>query len=78
MGLKNLFAAHADNEAVTHEIEVKGMHCHGCEQLVKAELEERGASNVVAHHETGVVTYQGDLADDAVASAIAEAGFELA
>ena len=84
MGLKDLFAAHAaegapyEEAAEAHRIRVAGMHCNACEQLVSGALADRGATDVAADHNTGVVTYRGDLSDEAVAQAIAEAGFRLA
>ena len=41
-------------------------------------LEDRGAKNVLANHETGIVEYEGELEQAILAEAIAEAGFELA
>ncbi|MDO4797447.1 MAG: heavy metal-associated domain-containing protein [Coriobacteriales bacterium] len=79
MGLKDLFAAHAgDEQAAKNSINVAGMHCGACEKLVCTALEDRGAKNVTASHETGVVEYEGELEASLVAEAIAEAGFELA
>ena len=62
----------------THTINVEGMHCPACEKLVSTALEDRGATNVVANHETGVVEYEGELDSSLISEAIAEAGFELA
>ena len=79
MGLKDLFAAHAGEAPATKcTINVEGMHCPACEKLVSTALEDRGATNVVANHETGVVEYEGELEQELLAEAIAEAGFELA
>jgi len=79
MGLKDLFAAHADEAAAAkHSVNVAGMHCPACEKLVSTALEDRGAKNVRANHETGVVEYEGELEQTMLAEAIAEAGFELA
>jgi copper chaperone CopZ len=54
------------------------MHCNSCERLVSDALAAAGATDVVANHETGVVTYAGELSDDAVAEAVTKAGFTLA
>lgn len=79
MGLKDIFAAHAgEKPAPKNAVNVAGMHCPACEKLVSAALEERGAKNVVANHETGVVEYEGELERTLLSEAIAEAGFELA
>lgn len=79
MGLKDLFAAHATEETTQrHSVSVAGMHCNACEKLVATALEDRGATNVVANHDTGVVEYEGELEQALLAEAIAEAGFELA
>ena len=84
MGLKDLFAAHADAtdaaEAAPerHAINVQGMHCPACEKLVSTALEDRGARNVTANHQTGVVEYEGELEQALLSEAVAEAGFQLA
>lgn len=79
MGLKDLFAAHANEApAKRHRINVAGMHCNACEKLVSTALEDNGATNVVASHETGVVEYEGELEQSQLAEVIANAGFELA
>ena len=79
MGLKDLFAAHATEKPTQrHSVNVAGMHCGACERLVSTALEDRGATNVVANHDTGVVEYEGELEQALIAEAIAEAGFELA
>lgn len=79
MGLKDIFAAHASEKPVRkNTVNVAGMHCHACEKLVSAALEDCGAKNVVANHETGVVEYEGELEHTLVSKAIAQAGFELA
>lgn len=79
MGLKDLFAAHAEDAQVSkHVINVEGMHCPACEKLVSTALEDRGAHNVSANHETGVVEYEGELGQSLISEAIDEAGFTLA
>ena len=59
-------------------INVKGMHCPHCDMLVTMELEDRGAKDVKANHETGVVTFGGELAPEQVKEAVEAAGFSLA
>ncbi len=81
MGLKDLFAAHAggeSSEAPQHIINVSGMHCNACEKRVCLALEELGATGVSADHETGVVTYHGELDEDAIGNAVSSLGFALA
>ncbi len=82
MGLKDLFAAHTGNDeeapATRHTVNVAGMHCSACEKLVSTALEDRGAKNVVANHETGAVEYEGELEAELIEEAVAEAGFSLA
>lgn len=79
MGLKDLFAAHANDASVAKSsINVAGMHCTACEKLVCTALEDRGAKNVTANHETGVVEYEGELESALIAEAVTEAGFSLA
>ena len=78
MGLKDLFAAHGDDaSAKKHSINVGGMHCPSCEKLVSTALEDRGAKNVSANHETGVVEYEGELEQNLISEAVSEAGFTL-
>lgn len=63
------------------EYAVTGMTCEHCEQRVCAELlEVPGITGVHAVAATGVVRVTSDapLADDDVAAAIDEAGYELA
>lgn len=81
MGLKDLFAAHAQGDqgkVATHTVNVTGMHCNACERLVSSELEARGARNVVANHETGVVEYEGEIEQTLIEEAVVSAGFGLA
>lgn len=79
MGLKDLFAAHDGSaEKKTQTIEVEGMHCNACERLVSDALSSLGATDVVCDHESGKVSFCGELTRDEMASAIAEAGFKLA
>lgn len=81
MGLKDLFAAHADttqNASEEHVIHVDGMHCNACERLVCTALEERGATHVTANHESGEVVYCGELDETTIADAVSSAGFSLA
>lgn len=59
-------------------IDVKGMHCAHCDMLVTMELEDRGATNVKADHETGKVTFDGDLSPEVVKEAVEAAGFSIA
>ncbi|MBR3159659.1 MAG: cation transporter [Atopobiaceae bacterium] len=81
MGLKDLFAAHAADgaqQAPQHTINVSGMHCNACEKRVCLALEELGATDVVANHETGVVAYHGDVDSAAIGEAVTSLGFALA
>ena len=78
MGLKDLLAAHgSDASAAKKTIKVDGMHCPSCEKLVSTALEDRGAKNVSANHETGVVEYEGELEQNLISEAVSEAGFTL-
>jgi copper chaperone CopZ len=78
MGLKDLFAAHDGSAtAPVSEISVEGMHCNACERLVSDALEGLGAKDVTADHESGRVTYSGELDAGQVADAIAKAGFKV-
>lgn len=58
-------------------ITVEGMHCKHCEMLVATELEDHGATNVVANAETGEVSFSGDISDAEVNAAIEAAGFKV-
>ncbi|WP_435747805.1 heavy-metal-associated domain-containing protein [Nocardioides sp. SYSU DS0663] len=60
---------------------VSGMTCGHCEASVREEVGEiAGVESVTADHATGevVVTSTEPLQRDAVAAAVAEAGYELA
>lgn len=62
-------------------INVTGMSCGHCVNAVTEELTAiDGVSSVEVDLSTGAVTFESDrpIADDAVAAAIDEAGFELA
>ena len=59
-------------------VNVKGMHCAHCDMLVTMELEDRGAHDVKADHETGVVTFEGELTPEQVKEAVEAAGFSVA
>ena len=80
MGLKDLVAAHAQDDAPAkrNTINVSGMHCNACEKLVATALEDRGEKNVAANHESGVVEYEGELEQSLLSEAVTEASFELA
>ena len=59
---------------------VSGMTCAHCEASVREEVGEiAGVESVTADHTTGqvVVTSAGPVDRDAVAAAVAEAGYEL-
>lgn len=58
-------------------VKVEGMHCKHCEMLVAAELEDRGATNVIANAETGEVSFSGDISADEIKAAIEAAGFKV-
>ena len=60
------------------EVQVKGMHCAHCDMLVTMELEDRGATDVVADHESGLVRFEGDLSPEQVKEAVEAAGFSIA
>ena len=60
---------------------VTGMTCGHCEMSVREELEEiPGVSNVVANHESGVVTFTSEqpVSREQVDAAVTEAGYQLA
>ena len=81
MGLKDLFAAHASDgpaQGEEHVVHVAGMHCNSCERLVSTALEERGATDVTADHESGLVIFRGNLDAATVADAVTSAGFQMA
>jgi len=60
-------------------IEVSGMGCDGCEDIVENAVSEvAGVGEVDADHEDGEVEYDGDADHDAVAQAIEFAGYEAA
>ena len=73
--------AHTDTPgSVTAVYKVSGMSCGHCEGAVSGELSELpGVSSVKAVASTGEITVVSDavLDDEAVRSAVDEAGFEL-
>ena len=69
----------AEQNASTYT--VIGMTCGHCEMSVREELEEiPGGSDVVANHESGVVTFTSDrpVSREQVDAAVTEAGYQLA
>lgn len=65
--------------ADTKKYTVTGMTCEHCEKSVQEEISEiPGVTDVVASHTSGEVAVTGDnVADDQVAAAVAEAGYQL-
>ncbi len=62
------------------EVKVVGMTCGGCERSVVGALSRLGGvTEVTADHRTGVVHVesQADLDQDAVRSAVEDAGYEI-
>jgi copper chaperone CopZ len=59
---------------------VTGMSCGHCELSVREEVEElAGVESARADHTTGQLAVRGEeIDDDAVRSAVSEAGYELA
>ncbi len=60
-------------------LEVKGMHCKSCEQLIKMALEDIGAKNVSADHAKGVVVAEFDstkLTVENIKEAVEKEGYE--
>jgi copper chaperone CopZ len=44
-----------------YKIEIKGMHCSGCSNLIKMTLEEEGLANVNVDVSTGSATFESNL-----------------
>ena len=68
-------------EQNTSTYTVTGMTCGHCEMSVREDLEEiPGVSDVVANHESGVVTFTSDrpVSREQVDAAVTEAGYQLA
>jgi copper chaperone CopZ len=40
-----------------YQIQVKGMHCHGCKNLITMSLEELGYKEVSLNYENGQATF---------------------
>ncbi len=57
------------------ELQVKGMHCRACEELVKDALEDVGAKDIKADWENGKVSFAGDATK--AKKAIEEEGYEV-
>ncbi|MFC7074942.1 heavy-metal-associated domain-containing protein [Haloarcula halophila] len=65
----------------TQTLSVTGMSCTGCEDAVEQALGElSGVVSVSADHGAGTVTVEtdGDVDEEAIGSAVADAGYELA
>ena len=61
-------------------LKVKGMVCNGCENRIKNALENmEGIENVVANHNTGIVTVtsNNDVSEDNMKEKIEDIGFEV-
>lgn len=59
-------------------IEVTGMGCEGCEDIVQTAVTEvRGVDDATADHENGVVEYDGDADRDSLVEAIGFAGYDV-
>ena len=64
----------------TRTLSVTGMACDGCEELVEEALEALdGVESASADQDTDAVTIEtsGDVDADALAEAVADAGYEL-
>jgi copper chaperone CopZ len=59
------------------ELHVEGMHCKHCEMLVREELKARGAKDVHADAQSGLVTFKGDLTEEQAKEAVVAAGFSV-
>lgn len=58
-------------------ITVSGMSCEHCEQTVAEALEDvSGVTAAEADHEAGTATVEGDADSEALAGAVADAGYE--
>ena len=65
---------------MSQTLSVSGMSCGGCEQNVEDALSELDwVTAVEADHEAGTVelTTDADVAEDDIAAAVADAGYEL-
>ena len=58
-------------------LKVEGLMCGGCEKSVTKVAENNGASNVVASHADGTVTFEGDVDLEKMKAAITTAGFKV-
>ncbi|MFC6974900.1 heavy-metal-associated domain-containing protein [Halomicroarcula sp. GCM10025709] len=64
----------------TQTLSVSGLSCTGCEDAVEQALGDLpGVVSASADHDAGTVTVEtdGDVDEDALASAVADAGYEL-
>ncbi len=58
---------------------VEGMTCGHCELSVREEVEElAGVESASADHASGRLVVRGEVGDDAVAEAVAAAGYRVA
>ncbi len=62
---------------MTRVLTVEGMSCGHCEASVEEAIESLpGVTSVEADHESDTVTVDGDVDDDELRAAVAEAGYE--
>lgn len=63
------------------QLKVQGMHCHGCEMLIKLTLEEiTGVTSASANHQSGIVEVEFDpekVSIDTLKLAIENAGYKV-
>ncbi|MBI4173384.1 MAG: heavy-metal-associated domain-containing protein [Candidatus Aenigmarchaeota archaeon] len=61
-------------------LNVKGMHCNSCEQLIAMALDDLGIKGAKADHKTGAVSFSFDPAKvdmEKIKAAIRDEGYEV-
>jgi len=58
-----------------YKIEITGMHCTGCSNLIKMTLEDEELSNVIVNATTGDATFESSLAEIAKVKTVIDKAF---
>ena len=63
----------------TYTLKIEGMMCEGCSSSVRESLEDLGATQASANHETAsaTATFAEPVTEEQLAEAVDDAGFKL-
>ncbi|MCX8035044.1 MAG: heavy-metal-associated domain-containing protein [Candidatus Dojkabacteria bacterium] len=60
-----------------YKIQIKGMHCNGCKNLIQMSLEDESLQNVSVNPETGYANFNTDLSEEDTAKVLEKVFAEL-